>query len=31
VVRLNARFSEIDGLLLESLEKWEAIEDRSKT
>lgn len=30
VVRLNTRFSEIDNLLLESLEKWEAIEDRSK-
>lgn len=30
IVRLNARFAEIDSLLLESLEKWEAIEDRSK-
>lgn len=30
VKRLNERFAEIDGLLLESLEKWEVIEARSK-
>jgi ATP-binding cassette subfamily F protein uup len=30
VKRLNDRFAEIDGLLLESLEKWEVIEARSK-
>lgn len=30
-VRLNARFAEIDGLLLENLERWEQIEARSKT
>lgn len=30
VKRLNQRFTEIDGLLLEALEKWEAIEARSK-
>jgi ATP-binding cassette subfamily F protein uup len=30
VKRLNDRFAEIDALLLESLEKWEAIEARSK-
>ncbi len=30
VKRLNARFTESDGLLLESLEKWEVIEARSK-
>ncbi len=30
VKRLNKRFAEIDGLLLETLEKWEAIEARSK-
>ncbi|MFJ2987711.1 ATP-binding cassette domain-containing protein [Collimonas sp. NPDC087041] len=30
VKRLNDRFAEIDGLLLESLEKWEIIEARSK-
>ena len=29
VKRLNQRFTEIDGLLLEALEKWEAIEARS--
>ena len=29
-VRLNARFAEIDGLLLENLERWEVIEARSK-
>jgi len=29
VKRLNLRFEEIDGLLLESLEKWEAIEARA--
>ncbi|WP_034294192.1 ATP-binding cassette domain-containing protein [Herbaspirillum sp. RV1423] len=29
-VRLNARFAEIDGLLLENLERWETIEARSK-
>lgn len=29
VKRLNQRFAEIDGLLLEALEKWEAIEARS--
>ncbi|RFB69762.1 MULTISPECIES: ATP-binding cassette domain-containing protein [unclassified Herbaspirillum] len=28
--RLNARFAEIDGLLLENLERWEVIEARSK-
>ena len=28
--RMNARFEEIDQLLLEALEKWEAIEARSK-
>jgi hypothetical protein len=27
---LNARFAEIDSLLLLSLEKWEAIEARTK-
>ncbi|PFH11025.1 ATP-binding cassette subfamily F protein uup [Collimonas sp. PA-H2] len=30
VKRLNERFAEIDGLLLENLEKWEVIEARSK-
>ncbi|SFB12677.1 ATP-binding cassette, subfamily F, uup [Collimonas sp. OK607] len=30
VKRLNDRFAEIDGLLLESLEKWEVIEARTK-
>ena len=30
VRRLNERFAEIDNLLLENLEKWEAIEARSK-
>ena len=30
VKRLNARFAELDGLLLEALEKWEVIEARSK-
>ena len=30
VKRLNVRFAEIDQLLLESLERWEAIEARSK-
>jgi len=30
VKRLNQRFAEIDGLLLENLEKWEVIEARSK-
>jgi ATP-binding cassette subfamily F protein uup len=29
-LRLNQRFAEIDGLLLANLEKWEAIEARSK-
>ncbi|ASU37997.1 ABC transporter ATP-binding protein [Herbaspirillum sp. meg3] len=29
-VSLNARFAEIDGLLLENLERWEVIEARSK-
>ncbi len=29
--KLNDRFAEIDGLLLQSLEKWEAIEARTKT
>jgi len=29
-VRLNARFAQIDGLLLENLERWEIIEARSK-
>ncbi|MFL9878729.1 ATP-binding cassette domain-containing protein [Herbaspirillum rhizosphaerae] len=29
-VGLNARFAEIDGLLLENLERWEVIEARSK-
>ncbi len=29
--KLNTRFAEIDSLLLESLEKWEAIEARTKT
>ncbi|WP_050475694.1 ATP-binding cassette domain-containing protein [Herbaspirillum rhizosphaerae] len=29
-VKLNARFAEIDGLLLENLERWEVIEARSK-
>jgi ATP-binding cassette subfamily F protein uup len=29
VKRLNQRFTEIDGLLLEALEKWEAIEARA--
>jgi ATP-binding cassette subfamily F protein uup len=28
--RLNARFAELDGLLLENLERWEVIEARSK-
>ena len=28
--KLNQRFAEIDGLLLESLDKWEAIEARVK-
>ena len=28
--RLNARFTEIEGLLLGALEKWESIESRSK-
>jgi ATP-binding cassette subfamily F protein uup len=28
IVKLNLRFAEIDELLLESLEKWEAIETR---
>ncbi len=31
VQRLNQRFSEIDDLLMESLEKWEAIEARAKS
>jgi ATP-binding cassette subfamily F protein uup len=31
VQRLNQRFAEIDTLLLENLEKWEAIEARSKS
>jgi ATP-binding cassette subfamily F protein uup len=30
VQRLNARFAEIDALLLENLEKWEAIEAKSR-
>jgi ATP-binding cassette subfamily F protein uup len=30
VQRLNRRFAEIDGLLMESLEKWEGIEARAK-
>jgi ATP-binding cassette subfamily F protein uup len=30
VQRLNQRFAEIDALLLESLERWEAIETRAK-
>ncbi|MGS0740477.1 ATP-binding cassette domain-containing protein [Glaciimonas sp. GG7] len=30
VKRLNLRFSELDGLLLDALEKWEVIEGRSK-
>ena len=30
VQRLNARFAEIDDLLMESLEKWEAIEAKAK-
>lgn len=30
VQRLNARFSEIEALLLENLEKWEAIEAKTK-
>ncbi|RZI42924.1 ATP-binding cassette domain-containing protein [Herbaspirillum sp. HC18] len=30
VQRLNARFAEIDELLMESLEKWEAIEAKAK-
>lgn len=30
VVKLNRRFEELDGLLLESLEKWEQIEGRAK-
>ncbi|RQO33611.1 ABC transporter ATP-binding protein [Herminiimonas sp. KBW02] len=30
VKKLNQRFAEIDGLLLEALEKWEAIEARSQ-
>lgn len=29
--KLNVRFAEIDSLLLQSLEKWEAIEARTKT
>jgi ATP-binding cassette subfamily F protein uup len=29
--KLNLRFAEIDSLLLQSLEKWEAIEARTKT
>ena len=28
--RLNERFAEIDGLLLDALEKWEVIEARAK-
>ncbi len=28
--RINARFEEIDALLLDALEKWEQIEARSK-
>jgi ATP-binding cassette subfamily F protein uup len=31
VQRLNTRFAEIDNLLLESLEKWEAIEGKAKS
>jgi ABC transport system ATP-binding/permease protein len=27
--RLNARFAEIDGLLLQNLERWETIEAKS--
>ncbi|MGE5651498.1 MAG: ABC transporter ATP-binding protein, partial [Bacillota bacterium] len=30
VQRLNERFAEIDELLMESLEKWEAIEAKAK-
>ena len=30
VKRLNLRFTELDGLLLEALEKWEVIESRNK-
>jgi ATP-binding cassette subfamily F protein uup len=30
VKRLNERFAELDGLLLEALEKWEVIEGRNK-
>jgi ATP-binding cassette subfamily F protein uup len=28
--KLNQRFTEIDALLIESLEKWETIEARAK-
>ncbi|QRX81373.1 ATP-binding cassette domain-containing protein [Glaciimonas sp. PAMC28666] len=31
IKRLNLRFSELDGLLLDALEKWEVIEARNKT
>ena len=30
VKRLNDRFAELDGLLLDALEKWEVIEARAK-